>query len=65
MKDAIVRARGYQVLHQKGEEVVSFAYRPAKCMQSYRVVALRKDLSVERGEHVLFTDYRYFLYINQ
>jgi len=27
------------------------------------VVALGKDLSVERGEHVLFCDYRYFFYI--
>jgi len=27
------------------------------------VVALRKNLSVERGENVLFDEYRYFFYI--
>jgi hypothetical protein len=43
--------------------VVSFSYRPAKCKRDYRVVALRKDLSVERGEDVLFSEYRYFFYI--
>jgi hypothetical protein len=43
--------------------VASFSYRPAKCKKDYRVVALRKDLSVERGEDVLFSEYRYFFYI--
>ena len=59
MKDAIVRSRGYKVLRQAHEDV-SFSYRPAKCKQSYRVVALRKDLSVKRGDQVVFSDYRYF-----
>lgn len=63
VKDAIVRARRYKVLRQKREDVVSFAYRPAKCKRDYRIVALRKDLSVERGDDVLFSEYRYFFYI--
>ena len=63
VKDAIVRARGYKVLRQKAEDVVSFSYRPAKCRRAYRVVALRKDLSVERGEQVLFKEYRYLFYV--
>jgi hypothetical protein len=63
VKDAIVRARRYKVLRQKAEDVVSFSYRPAKCTRDYRVVALRKDLSVERGDDVLFSEYRYFFYI--
>ncbi|MES4793392.1 MAG: IS1380 family transposase, partial [Chloroflexota bacterium] len=63
MKDAIVRQRGYKVVRQKAEDVVSFSYRPAKCKRDYRVVALRKDLSVERGEQVLFSEHRYFFYI--
>ena len=29
----------------------------------YRVVALRKDLSVDRGEDVLFHEYRWFFFI--
>jgi DDE family transposase len=63
VKDAIVRSRGYKVLRTKHEDVVSFSYRPAKCKKDYRVVALRKDLSVERGEDVLFSEYRYLFYI--
>ncbi len=63
VKDAIVRARGYKVLRQEGEDVTSFSYQPAKCKKAYRVVALRKDLSVERGEQVLFNEYRYLFYI--
>ena len=63
VKDAVVRARRYKVLRQKAEDVVSFAYRPAKCKKDYRVVAVRKDLSVERGEDVLFSEYRYLFYV--
>ena len=63
VKDDVVRQRGYKVLRQKGEEVAEFAYRPGKCHRDYRVVALRKNLSVERGEAVLFCEYRSFFYI--
>ena len=63
VKDAIVRARGYKVLRQKRRRRGQFSYRPAKCKKDYRVVALRKNLSVERGEDVLFNEYRYFFYI--
>jgi Transposase DDE domain group 1 len=62
-KDDVVRARGYKVLRQKHEDVFEFSYRPGKCKKDYRVVALRKNLSVERGETVLFCEYRYFFYI--
>jgi len=63
VKDEIVRERGYKVLRQKAEDVVEFSYRPGKCTRDYRVVALRKNISVERGENVLFCEYRYFFYI--
>jgi hypothetical protein len=63
VKDDIVRQRNYKVLRQKAEDVVCFSYRPAKCKADYRVVALRKNISVERGENVLFSEYRYFFYI--
>lgn len=62
-KDEVVRARGYKVLRPKAEEVVEFDYRPGKCKRDYRVVALRKNISVTRGEAVLFDEYRYFFYI--
>ena len=63
VKDEIVRERGYKTLRQKAEDVVEFSYRPGKCKRDYRVIALRKNLSVERGENVLFSEYRYFFYI--
>ena len=63
VKGTIVRQRGYKAVHTVGEDVTEFGYKPGNCNKAYRVVALRKDLSVERGEHVLFRDYRYFFYI--
>jgi hypothetical protein len=63
VKDGIVRRRGYKTIRPKKEEVVEFSYRPGKCKKDYRVVALRKSLSVERGDNVLFEEYRYFFYI--
>ena len=63
VKDAVVRARKFKTLRTTGEDVVEFAYRPGKCAKDYRVVALRKNLSVTRGEDVLFDEYRYFFYI--
>jgi hypothetical protein len=63
VKDGIVRERDYKVLRQTAQDVVEFSYRPGKCQRDYRVVALRKNISVERGENVLFCEYRYFFYI--
>jgi hypothetical protein len=63
VKDQVVRRRGFKVLRQKRQDVVELSYRPGKCKKEYRVVALRKNLSVERGEDVLFEQYRYFFYI--
>lgn len=63
VKERIVRERKYKNIRTTGEDVVDFDYQPANCARSYRVVALRKNLSVERGEDVLFDDIRYFFYI--
>ena len=45
------------------EALVDFDYQPTTCTRPYRVVALKKNLSVERGAQVLFDDIRYFFYI--
>ena len=63
VKDGIVRQRGYKTIRPKKEEVVEFDYRPGKCAKDYRVVALRKNLSIERGDNVLFEEHRFFFYI--
>jgi hypothetical protein len=62
VKDDIVRQRGYKTIRPKTEALVEFSYRPRACKQDYRVIALRKNLSIERGEDVLFNEYRYFFY---
>ena len=60
VKDDIVRQRDYKTIRPKTEDIVEFSYRPRACKQDYRVIALRKNLSIERGENVLFDEYRYF-----
>jgi len=63
VKEQIVRERGFKNIRLKGEDVAEFLYRPGACKREYRIIALRKNLSVERGEQVLFDDVRYFFYI--
>jgi hypothetical protein len=63
VKAAIVRENGYLNLRLRHEEVAEFDYRPGKCRKTYRMVVVRKNLSRERGEHVLFDEVRYFFYI--
>jgi hypothetical protein len=63
IKEQIVREREYKNIRTESEEVVAFNYRPLKCSKDYRVVALRKNLSIEKGEQVLFDEIRYFFYI--
>src|SRR4029077_3424080 len=36
---------------------------PNKCGRSYRLVVVRKNISVQKGETVLFEDIKYFFYI--
>jgi hypothetical protein len=63
VKEQIVRQREYKNIGLEGEEYAQFEYRPAKCAKTYRMIALRKNLSVARGEEVLFDEVLYFFYI--
>jgi hypothetical protein len=63
VKQRIVRERQYKNLRLQSEEVAQFDYCPTKCKRSYRVIVLKKNLSVERGERRLFDDIRWFFYI--
>lgn len=63
VKQQIVREREFLVLVPKAEDVTEFVYRPGACRRDYRVVALRKTISNERGQQVLFDELRYFFYI--
>ena len=41
--------------------MAEFDYRPAACKDTYRMVVVRKNISVERGERALFDRIVYFL----
>jgi hypothetical protein len=63
VKDRIVRARGFEVLRLQSEEVAEFDYQPTACANTYRMVVIRKHISKEKGETVLWPEERYFFYI--
>jgi hypothetical protein len=63
VKERIVVERGYKNLVLQREDVAEFNYRPGNCNRDYRIVALRKLISVEKGQEQLFEQYRYFFYI--
>ena len=63
VKEQVVRQRGFENIRLQSEQVAEFAYRPGKCRQDYRLVVVRKNLTVEKGERRLFDDIRYFFYI--
>jgi len=63
VKDEVILRREYKNIRLDSEQVAEFDYQPTFCKNTYRMVALRKNLSVERGEHLLFDDIRYFFYI--
>jgi len=63
VKERIVRAREFENIRLDSEQVAQFDYRPTACRQAYRVVVLRKNLSVAKGETVLFDDIKYFFYL--
>lgn len=62
-KQRIVAERGYLNLELNHEDVAEFDYQPGKCTRSYRVVALRKNITKTRGEQALIDEIRYFFYI--
>ena len=63
IKEEIVRRKGYKNIRLRSEDVAEFDYRPLACDKTYRMVVVRKNLTVERGEMALFDDIRYFLFI--
>jgi len=63
IKEQIVRQREFENIELNSEDVAEFAYRPTACKKTYRIVVVRKNLSVSRGEMMLFDDVRYFFYI--
>ncbi len=63
VKEHVVMERGFRNIRLESEDVAEFAYRPGACRRPYRMIVVRKNLSVERGEWALFDDVRYFFYL--
>jgi hypothetical protein len=63
VKERVVREKGFKNFVPLWEDVAEFEHRPDLCRRSYRVVVLRKRISVEQGQEKLFEEYRYFFYI--
>jgi hypothetical protein len=64
VKEQVVRQREFENIRLVGEDVAEFSYQPTACAKLYRLVVVRKNLSVEKGEQALFPDIRYFFYIS-
>jgi hypothetical protein len=62
-KEQIVIEKEFQNQVLTGEDIAEMDYQPGKCQKKYRVVIVRKNLSVKKGESMLFEEVRYFFYI--
>jgi hypothetical protein len=63
VKEQIVREREFKNIRLESEHVAEFEYQPGKCRRTYRMIVVRKNLSVEKGERALFDEIRYFFYV--
>jgi hypothetical protein len=63
VKEAIIGERAFKNLRLNAEAVAEFAYQPVACAQPYRMVVVRKNISVEQGDRRLFDEIRYFFYL--
>jgi hypothetical protein len=63
VKEQIVIDRQFENQRLRSEQVAEFNYRPAACRKSYRMVVVRKNISVEQGEKRLFDRIHYFFYL--
>jgi len=63
VKEQIVVARRFKNIRLFSEMVAEFEYKPTACSKAYRVVVVCKNLTVSRGQNLLFDELRYFFYI--
>jgi hypothetical protein len=63
VKEEIVRQREFENKRLVSEQVAELPYRPVACNNTYRLIVVRKNLSIEKGELRLFDDYIYFFYL--
>jgi hypothetical protein len=59
----VIKEREFKNIRLESEQVSEFDYRPTHCRKIYRMIVVRKNLTIEKGEIRLFDDLRYFFYI--
>jgi len=62
-KEQIVIEKEFRNQILVGEDIAEIDYQPAKCGRKYRLVIVRKNLSIQKGEKALLDEIRYFFYI--
>jgi hypothetical protein len=63
VKRQVIRRRQFEYLSLKSEQVAEFEYQPLACKRPYRMVVVRKNISKEKGDLLLFDEIRYLFYI--
>jgi hypothetical protein len=63
VKKATIFEREFKNLRLEAEAVAEFPYQPTACAKAYRMVVVRKNVSVEQGDQRLFDEIRYFFYL--
>ena len=63
VKEAIIVERAFKTLRLEAEAIAEFGYQPTACTKPYRMVVVRKNISVEQGDQRLFDEIRYFFYL--
>lgn len=63
VKEVKVIEREFTNIRLRSEDVSEFDYSPTACKKTFRVVVVRKNLSIEKGDQCLFDEIRYFFYI--
>jgi hypothetical protein len=63
IKEQVIKEREFTNIRLESEQVAEFDYRPTHCKKTYRMVVVRKSLTVEKGERRLFDEVRFFFYI--
>jgi hypothetical protein len=63
VKEAVVVQRQFENQRLCSEAVAEFNYRPTACRRAYRLVVVKKNISVEKGERLLLDKVVYFFYL--
>jgi len=62
-KEQIVVEKEFKNQRLVGEDIAQIDYQPVKCGKQYRLVIVRKNISVQQGERALLDEVRYFFYL--